>query len=194
MRDFLVGVWNVLAARKPMPAPLPPVGSPPVAPIAGPPSGAKIVLGGATAVLIAAATMVAPFEGYYGKTYRDVVGVETVCFGETDRAAVRRGKTYRFSKEECTKMLADRLPEYDNGVLKCIHREMPFSVHVSVISLAYNIGIHGVCKSTIAAKINAGDFKGACNAFLSFDHAGGRRVLGLTRRRQVERKRCLEGL
>lgn len=187
---FLVGLFRTAPSIGGAVAPVP-VGSPPVP---GPIGAAKVAVGAGVAVLAVAAMVIAPFEGYFGKTYKDSVGVSTVCFGETDRAAVAKGRTYRFSKEECQKMLADRLPEYDNGAKKCLNRDMPFSVHVAVISLTYNIGIAGFCHSAVARKINAGDFKGACNAFLAYDHGGRplRRIQGLTNRRVAERTKCLE--
>lgn len=155
----------------------------------------KHVIGGASAgVLVAAATLIQPFEGYFGRTYRDIVGVPTVCYGETDKAAVAEGRRHTFTKAECKDMLIKRLPEYDAGFMRCVHRSIPDSVHVAGISLAYNVGVGAVCKSTFVRRINAGDFRGACDAMTRFNRAGGRVVKGLVNRRAQERRVCLEGL
>jgi lysozyme len=156
---------------------------------------AKVVTGG---VLGATAVFVAPWEGYFGKTYIDPVGVPTVCYGETRPELVAEGRTRTFTKAECVKMLETRLPHYDVGLRRCLHREMPRSVHIAMLSATYNIGIGGFCKSTMAKKINAGDFKAACDALLAWNKGTikGQRVVikGLDNRRHAERKVCLEGL
>ncbi len=46
----------------------------------------------------------------------------------------------------------------------------------------------------MARRLNAGDIRGACDALLAWNKAGGRVVQGLTNRRQDERRLCLEGL
>jgi lysozyme len=95
-------------------------------------------------------------------------------------------------------MLASRLPHYDVGLRRCLHREMPRSVHIAMLSATYNIGIAGFCRSTMARRINAGDFKGACDALLAWNKGTirGERVVikGLDNRRRDERRVCLEGL
>jgi lysozyme len=59
------------------------------------------------------------------------------------------------------------------------------------VSLAYNIGTAGFCRSTAAKRFRAGDVRGGCNAFLVWNKAGGRVVAGLARRRSAERSICL---
>ncbi|WP_372708615.1 glycoside hydrolase family protein [Klebsiella pneumoniae] len=43
-------------------------------------------------------------------------------------------------------------------------------------------------------RFNVGDHRGACNAMLMWDKAGGRKIAGLTRRREEERELCLKGI
>ena len=49
-------------------------------------------------------------------------------------------------------------------------------------------------KSTLLKKLNNGDRVGACNQLLRWDKAGGKKLRGLTLRRQSENKLCLEGV
>jgi len=65
---------------------------------------------------------------------------------------------------------------------------------IASVSLAYNIGTGGFCRSTAARRFNAGNWRGGCDAFLMWNRAGGRVVRGLTLRRQRERAICLTGL
>lgn len=144
------------------------------------------------AVLTATVTLVSQWEGYYGRTYLDIVSVPTVCFGETEREAVAEGRRRTYSKAECLAMLQESLKGYDEGMKACLTRDLPPSVHIAFLSATYNIGIGGFCKSSMARRANAGDFKGACNALLMWNKAGGRVVRGLENRRRAEHKICLE--
>lgn len=148
----------------------------------------------AAGILAAAATLVAVYEGYSGKTYLDVVSVPTVCYGETEKSAVAEGRKRSFTKAECLSMLQASLKKYDDGFMRCVKRDIPDSVHIAGISFTYNVGISGACNSSFVRKINAGDFRGACDALLMWNRAGGRVVNGLDNRRRSERKVCLEGL
>lgn len=60
----------------------------------------------------------------------------------------------------------------------------------AAVSLAYNIGGKAFCGSTVARRFNAGDYEGACNAFLMWDKFRGRTLPGLVARRERERAQC----
>ena len=55
------------------------------------------------------------------------------------------------------------------------------------LSLAYNIGPGAFAKSSALRKFNEGDKRGAADAILLWNKAGGRVLAGLTRRREAER-------
>lgn len=143
---------------------------------------------GATWTAIAT-TLIAGFEGVRTTTYHDTLahGLPTVCYGET--IGVKMGQKYTI--DECKKMLASELPKYNAGIDKCIHVPMSPSRRAAMVSFAYNIGIAGVCKSNVVKRLNNGDPK-ACDGLLAYDHASGRKIPGLTRRRVAERKLCME--
>jgi lysozyme len=50
-----------------------------------------------------------------------------------------------------------------------------------------------MASSTLLRELNAGHYRTAADEFLKWDHAGGRVLLGLTRRRQAERALFLSG-
>ena len=140
-----------------------------------------------------AVSMIAPFEGFYGHKYRDSVGVLTICYGATAADGVDFSKTY--TKGQCLDMLARDIPKYDAPLKRCIKPEvynaLPVHRHAALVSLAYNIGSAGVCKSSVVRDLNAGRVQQACNDFLHFDRAGGRVLQGLVNRRRQERVACL---
>ena len=131
-------------------------------------------------------------EGVRLVAYRDIVGVPTVCIGET--RGVKMGD--RHTRAECDAMLLKGLAEFEEGILKCVPglAGAPDERLVAHVSLAYNIGVGAYCKSTVARRYNAGDLKGSCDAFDMWDKAGGRRVQGLAIRRDDEQVLCRKGL
>lgn len=168
-----------------------PVDPPRIVPMAEPASPgrkrlAAIIGTSAVAGLIAVA---AQWEGKRNDPYRDIVGVWTVCYGET-RVAMRR-----YGDAECKDMLADGLADFAGPVLK---RNPELKGHdpqvIAAVSLSYNIGSAGYNRSTVAREFSAGRWRSACNAFLRWNRAGGRPVPGLTNRRNAERRICLRDI
>lgn len=143
--------------------------------------------------LAVALTMIAPFEGFYSHKYRDVVGVETICYGATAADGIDLNRTY--TKQECLQILAKDLPKYDAPLKRCLtpaaYAALPPHRHAALVSLAYNVGDGAVCKSSVVRDLNAGRITQACDDFLKFDRAGGRVIQGLVNRRRQERTACL---
>lgn len=147
-----------------------------------------IALVGASAAALMTAT-VAAWEGRSNDPYRDIVGVETVCHGET-RVAMRR-----YTDAECDDLLAEALGGFATGVLERNPglRERPQQL-AAATSLAYNIGLSAYWRSTVARRFAQGRWREGCDAILLWNKAGGRVIRGLVRRREAERRICLEGL
>lgn len=143
---------------------------------------------GASAASLLVAT-VALWEGKSNDPYKDIVGVWTVCYGET-RVAMRR-----YTDAECRAMLEDSLADYAGPVLKRNPelRGRPHQI-VAASSLAYNIGIAAYNRSTVARRFSERRWREACDAFLLWNRAGGRVVKGLDNRRRHERAICMKGL
>lgn len=143
-------------------------------------------------LMAAAVALVGAWEGLRLTAYRDIVGVPTVCFGET--RGVKMGD--RYTADECRVMLGDGLAEFETGMRRCLVAPdaIPAKPYVAFLSLSYNIGTGAFCRSTLVRKVNAGDIRGACDEILKWNRAGGRVVKGLSNRRKEERAICLEGL
>lgn len=143
--------------------------------------------------LALAAPLIATWEGKRNDPYRDIVGVPTVCYGDTRN--VTMGK--RVSDAECTDRLYQQIADHAAPIVKCVpglrapERQAQLAASVS---LAYNIGTAGFCRSTVARRFNAGDWRGGCNAFYSWRYAGGKELRGLANRRRDEIAVCLTGL
>ena len=146
------------------------------------------------AVFAALVTLVGGFEGLRLKAYLDSASVPTLCFGET--RGVQMGDTA--TREECERMLGDRLVEFAAGVDKCVTVPVPDKPYMAFVSLAYNIGTGAFCKSTVARRWNAKQYRASCDAILMWNKATVAGVLtvlpGLDKRRHIERDLCLEGV
>lgn len=145
------------------------------------------------AVAVAAAAFVAPWEGLFTHPYRDIVGVVTWCYGETE------GKPKAsYTPQECRDLLASKLPRYYAEISACwgpaVEAKLTDNMRVAFTSGAYNFGSGAFCKSSMVRELRAGDFKSACHALRLYNRAGGRVVKGLDNRRRAEEKLCLEGL
>jgi len=128
--------------------------------------------------------LIAQFEGLRTDPYNDIVGVQTVCYGET-RVAMRR-----YTKQECDAMLQKATEEFAGQVLKVtpILQYHPYQLSAAT-SFAYNIGIGAYKSSRTAALFNAGKFKEGCEAMM-----GWLKPKELYNRRNKERQLCLTGL
>ena len=146
----------------------------------------------AAGIVLSASVLVsmAMFEGYTDKAVEPVPGdVPTIGFGTT--SGVKMGDKTT-PPRALLRLLADA-DKTAQAVRDCAPVPMyqhEFDVYVS---LSYNIGTHAFCSSTVARRLNSGDYKGACEAILMWDKFKGKPLPGLTNRRQAEYRQCLGG-
>ena len=128
----------------------------------------------------------------YLKAYLDAIGVATACDGIATKD-IKLGQTY--TEAQCTTMLERELIAHAEGVIKCIPGIYGRTNQaVAIVSLAYNVGVSMVCKSSIARFWNAGQWRAGCDFFPRYKFAGGRVLPGLVARRARERAICLKEL
>jgi lysozyme len=162
---------------------------------------AKAALAAGMGVVALATTyLIQPWEGRELKAYKDIVGVWTICDGET--LGVKPGMTA--TNADCDAMTAKRVEnDFYKPLTKCIkgYTALPVSLQASFLSSAYNVGVGAICRSTAARRAEAGNHKGACEAITRFNRARGKVIRGLKLRREYgdanrmgELELCLEGL
>jgi lysozyme len=88
------------------------------------------------------------------------------------------------------RLLADA-NKFESAVKRCAPVPMFSHEFDAYVSLTYNIGEGAFCRSTLARKLNAGDYAGACREILRWDKQKGKVLAGLTKRRQEEYKMCM---
>lgn len=138
---------------------------------------------------------IANHEGFRSKAYDDGVGVQTIGFGTTrkpDGAPVMRGDT--ITVERALIRLGQDVGRFEQEMRRCIG-DVPLYQHEwdAYVSLAYNIGYGGFCRSTIVKRLkqNPPDYNEACQAILLWNKAGGKVWPGLVKRRQAEYRQCM---
>lgn len=144
----------------------------------------------ALAAMLAIATpFVGGWEGKRNTPYRDIVGVLTVCYGETRMIDPNK----RYTDDECAQQLQKSLAEFGGKVADrnpdIIASRFEWAAHTS---FAYNIGSSGYNTSSIAKLFEKGDRIGACRAMQKYKYAGGRVILGLVYRREGHLERIGE--
>jgi lysozyme len=151
-------------------------------------------------VALATTVLIKPWEGRELHAYKDVVGIWTICDGETKGVKPGMVKT----DAECDAMTEARVEkDFYIPLTKCIDgfTAAPIGVQATFLSAAYNLGTGTICRSTAARLLANGSPKAACHAMTRFNRAGGRVWEGLKKRREMgDKKRigeleiCLEAL
>lgn len=129
-----------------------------------------------------AAGFISSFEGCRLSAYKCSAGVWTIGYGHTE--GVREGDTC--TQEQADAWLIDDVKETQTLLAHYVNVPVSEGEFVALVSLAFNVGVSALMKSKLLRKLNAGDRDGAAKEFLDFDLANGKRVDGLTRRRQAE--------
>ena len=142
-------------------------------------------------IAVAGSTLagIAAFEGYKSEAYIPVKGdVPTIGFGSTK--GVKMGD--KITPERALQRLLDEVDsEYAQGVRRCVKVPLAQYEFASIVSFTYNVGVNAFCNSTLVKKLNAGDYKGACNEMTKWVYVKGKKVNGLVKRREEERNICL---
>lgn len=130
---------------------------------------------------------IALHEGYSSVAYTPVPGdVPTLGFGTTE--GVKLGQSIT-PERALVRLLADA-GKFERAVKRCAPVPMYPHEFSSFVSLTYNIGETAFCNSTLAKKLNALDYPGACAEILRWDKFKGAPLAGLTKRRQAEKRMC----
>lgn len=142
-----------------------------------------------TAILAAAATLAAGFEGLRQYAYYDPRPgnpILTVCYGST--TSVQKGKKY--SLDECKQRLEADMRKAVDVVERC-HPDLPDNVLIAFADAVYNIGPRVACNSQASRYLSQGRYNDACKELTRWNRSNGVVLPGLTKRREAEYKLCI---
>lgn len=138
--------------------------------------------------VIGSAGFIGYWEGMETSPYKDIGGVWTVCYGETNV------QMREYTKEECQEMLQERVAEFYHAVDVKVSYDIPLSTQIAFTSFAYNVGLGAFGNSTLLRKANSGDLVGACDQLEHWSYVGKMFVRGLNNRRKAEYALCISDL
>ena len=148
---------------------------------------------GALVLSVAALAAIAGYEGYRSTAYIPVPGdVPTIGHGTTryeDGKAVKMGD--KVTPERARILLQHDASAFARAVQRCAPVPMHQHEFDAFVSLAYNIGEGAFCRSTLAKKLNALDYAGACREIEKWVYFKGKTLPGLVKRRQKEYQLCI---
>ena len=138
-------------------------------------------------------TSIANHEGFRSAAYIPVPGdVPTVAFGTTvypDGTRVKLGDVV--TREQAQDYLKHDTEKFIREMNRCITVPISQGEFEAYVSLTYNIGSGAFCRSTLVRKLNAYDYKGACDEILRWSFFKGKQLPGLAKRRAQEHKLCV---
>ena len=120
--------------------------------------------------------LIESFEGLRLTAYQDSVGVWTIGYGHTK--GVKQGQTI-------TQQQAERFLQQDLAVAEAAVNRLGLTLSdnqfAALVSFTFNLGAGNL------TKLLKNGLAAAADRILLFDHAGGKALPGLTRRRTAER-------
>ena len=124
------------------------------------------------------------FEGCRLEPYQDSVGVWTIGFGHTGDDCYEGCDP--ISQQQADQLLAWDLKRFEDGVNGMVIDQTSQQQFDALVSFAYNLGESSLRGSTLLRLHNSGNFGDARGQFGRWNHAGGRVLEGLTKRRAAE--------
>ncbi|WP_145542269.1 lysozyme [Yersinia alsatica] len=121
--------------------------------------------------------------------YKDSRGIPTIGVGHTgtvDGQPVAIGRA--ITKEKSTELLRSDLAWVEKSIATNVKVPLTQNQYDALCSLIFNIGSSAFADSTVLKRLNAGDYKGAADAFLMWKKSGSDLNILLPRR---QRERAL---
>ena len=129
------------------------------------------------------------FEGFRESPYRCPAGVPTIGYGSTRYADGTPVKLTdkAITREQADAIMRTTLKEYEDAVNRYVSVPINQNEFDALTDFSYNAGAQNLRKSTLLAKLNAGDRTGAAREFDRWVYADGHLLPGLVRRRMAEK-------
>jgi lysozyme len=130
------------------------------------------------------------FEGCKLEAYQCSAKVWTIGWGNTfyeNGTPVRQGD--KITQDRANSLFVFVANKFADEIKKLIKSNLNENQFSALVCFAYNVGTGNLAKSTLLKKVNVNPNDATiANEFLRWNKAGGKELLGLTRRRTAESK------
>jgi lysozyme len=139
--------------------------------------------------------LIAGFEGFVPHAYNDAAGHATVGYGrllhmgpvtQADRDKYGTKSNPKVTKAQALKWLREDAKQAEGAVRSTVRVPIRQQEYDALTSLAFNIGSGAFGSSTLVKELNKGHYRRAGLQILRWNRAGGKVLLGLSRRRRAE--------
>lgn len=128
--------------------------------------------------------LIKKFEGCRLEAYKCPAGIWTIGYGHTK--GVKDGMI--ITQEQAEEFLREDLRIFEQTVESCVKVPLSQNQFDALVSFCYNCGSGALRTSTLLRLLNEGKYSEAGEQFLRWNKAGGKVLVGLTRRREEERE------
>ncbi|EBH1518730.1 lysozyme [Salmonella enterica subsp. enterica serovar Pensacola] len=124
-------------------------------------------------------------EGLSLRMYYNPAGLQTIGYGHLIKPDEKFN--CEIKAKEAEYLLKKDLKQAEEIIHSVVTVGLNQNQFDALVALIFNIGSGNFRNSTLLKYLNQGDYSKAADQFLVWDKAGGRKLPGLTHRREVER-------
>src|SRR5579872_1827793 len=128
--------------------------------------------------------LIESFEGLRLEVYNDAAGLPTIGYGHL--ITVGEDFSNGLTLEQAQELLAKDTAIAQEAVNTYVTVPLTQNQFDALCSFVYNVGTNAFKESTLLKLLNKKSYYTAWEEFVKWDHAGGKVVEGLLRRRQAE--------
>lgn len=131
--------------------------------------------------------LIKQFEGFKATAYLCPAGIPTIGYGHTGSDVTKSDVGVKtISEEEALDLLRLDVKKAEDAVNRKVLVPISQNQFDALSSFTYNLGEANLATSTLLKLLNQGDYEGAQKEFVKWNRAGGKILLGLTKRREAE--------
>ena len=126
------------------------------------------------------------FEGFSPTVYICPAGYPTIGYGHVVKPHEREQFANDITPEQAEILLRQDVQTAERAVLRLITVPLTDGQFDALVSFTFNLGAGALQRSTLRRNVNRGDYAAVPAEFRKWVWAGGRKLEGLVRRREVE--------
>ena len=130
--------------------------------------------------------LIKQFEGFSPTVYICPAGYPTIGYGHVVKPNEWQQFASGITPEQAEALLRQDVQTFERAVLHLITVPLTDRQFDALVSFTFNLGAGALQRSTLRRKVNRGDHAAVPAEFRKWVWAGGRKLEGLVRRREIE--------